>query len=62
MTGEKATRLVKNQRVLCGNDNMRTHNQVVLQSGAEIPATAKPETKNKDITSGAKRDIISGVW
>ena len=41
---------------------MRTHNQIVLQFGAEIWATAEPEKKKKDISSGAKRDIISGVW
>ena len=62
MTRGKATGPVKSQSMLCGNDNMRTHNQVVLQSGAEIWATAKPEEKKKDISSGAKGDIISSVW
>jgi len=59
MTGGKATRPVKNQRMLRRNDNMRTHLQAVLvQSGAYSPAIAKPEKKNKIISSGAKRDIL----
>ena len=52
------------KRMLCGNDDTRTHSQVEsrveLQSGAEGPATAKPE-KNKDISCRAKSDILSVV-
>jgi hypothetical protein len=51
--------------MLCGNDDTRTHSQVELrvelQSGAEGPATAKPEKKNKNIRCRAKSDILSVV-
>ena len=36
---------------------MRTHFQVALQFGAEIPATAKPEKKNNDISGRMKSGI-----
>ena len=45
------------QRMHSRND-LHTHSQVVLQSGAEIAATAKAEKNNKD-TSGAVR---SDIW
>jgi len=41
------------------NVNMYTQIQVVLQSGEEIPATAKLENKNKD-TNGAAAE--NGIW
>jgi hypothetical protein len=46
--------------MLCKNDNIRTHSQVVLQPGATMGATAKPEKKNKDTSDGVKSDILSG--
>ena len=41
----------------CVNDNMHTHSQVKLQSGAEIMAITKPE--KEDTTSDAAR---SNIW
>lgn len=38
-------------------NDMRTHSQVVLQSGAVIAATAKAEKNNKDTTGAARSDI-----
>ena len=62
MTEGKVARSVKSQGMLSGNKNMRTHSQaVLLQSGAESPATAKPEKQNKGISSGMKSNILSGV-
>jgi hypothetical protein len=37
--------------------DMHTHSQVVLQSGAEIVATAKAVKNNKDTTGAARSDI-----
>ena len=46
--------------MLCGNDNMRIHTQPVLvQTGAEIWATVKPEKESKSISDGARSDISS---
>ena len=61
MTGGKVTRSVKSQSMVVEIDKLHTHSQAVLQSGAKSPATAKPEKKNKDISGGAKSDILSGV-
>lgn len=36
--------------------------EVVLQSGSFVQAAARLEKKNKDTSSGTKRDIMSGVW
>jgi hypothetical protein len=37
---------------------MHTHCQVVLQSGADIPATAKLEKKNNDTNGAAAGNVI----
>lgn len=59
MTGGKPPDRLRS--MVCGNANMRTHAQVKLQFGAYIPATAKPEKKNKDISGMAKSGILSWV-
>jgi hypothetical protein len=38
-------------------NDIHTHSQVVLQSGAEIAATAKAEKNNKDTAGAARSDI-----
>ena len=40
---------------------MHTQFQAVGQSGATIPATAKPEKKTKDISGGANSNIFNKV-
>ena len=57
MTGRKAIRLGRGQRMHCGNNTMHTHAHVELQSGAEISATAKPEKNNKNESGVARSDI-----
>jgi hypothetical protein len=48
------------QRMHRENDSMHTHDHVeLLQLGAEIPAAAKPEKKNKDESRTARSDMIS---
>jgi hypothetical protein len=51
MTGGEPPDRSGAKRMLCGNDDVRTHAQVALQPGAASPATAKPENKDKDTSS-----------